>query len=257
MKKLLSLALALVLCVSLAACGGKEPAPSEPAEPAPAESAPEPAPESNGGNEEQTQALSEAYNQVVDVYNEVADAAEANGWMADEAVAAEISAIGESVEPIGTALSEDMSLLEGEDLDALPGFLTDEILPQLQALNEKVSVPYEEAPADEGGSEDEPASGTAVVTGEALKPLAEVYNEIAPSYNELYETAEANGWMEDEQTAAEIQALGATMSYIGAGLTEDPSILEDVDIDGLTEQLGQFPAAMEEIAERVSVPYGG
>lgn len=265
MKKILSLALALVLCVSLAACGGKEPETSEPAPapaentpaaPAPAEPEPVAEPESDGGpTDEQRQALADAYNQVVDVYNEVVDNAEANGWMADETTAAKIEVLGATVEPVGTALSEDISMLEGADFDALPGILTDEVLPELQTLSEKVSVPYEGA--DEGGSEAEPASGEAVVTDESLAPLAEVYNKMAPVYNEIYENAEANGWLDDEQTAAELQGLTAILGMVGSGLTEDPSLLEDADTDALIEQLEVMYGAFGELSERVSVPYGG
>lgn len=261
MKKILSLALALVLCFSMAACGGKEPAKNEPA-PAPAENTPAPTPapaepEADGEpTGEQLQALKDAYNQIVDVYNEVIDNAEANGWMADETTAAEIQVLGATVEPVGTALSEDMSMLEGADFDALPGILTDEILPELQKLNEKVSAPCEGA--DEGGSEDEPASGATVVTDEALAPLVNVYNELANIYNEVYPVAEANGWLADEQTSTELNVVNGMLLDFGAGLGGEPSSLDGVeDMDGLVEQLQNLVPELEKIGERVSVPYGG
>lgn len=267
MKKILSLVLALALCASLAACGGKEPAKSDPAPapaestpsaaPAPAEPEPAPEPESDGGpTDEQRQALADAYNQVVDVYNEVLDNAEANGWMADEATAAEIEVLGATVEPVGTALSEDMSMLEGADFDALPGILTGEILPELQKLNEKVSVPYETA--DGGDAEAEPASGAPVVTDEALVPLANAYNELANIYNEVYPVAEANGWLADEQTATELNVMNGMLLDFGAGLAGEPSSLDGVeDMDALVEQFQNLVPELEKIGERVSVPYGG
>lgn len=95
-----------------------------------------------------------------------------------------------------------------------------------------------------------------VVTDEALKPLAEAYNEVAPVFNDVYTTAEANGWLNDEQTAAELDALTGVLSYIASGLTDDPSKLEDADIDALIEQLQVFGSGLEEMTERVSVPYG-
>lgn len=111
------------------------------------------------------------------------------------------------------------------------------------------------------GGGDEPASsdegGAGVVTDEALKPLAEVYNKIAPIYNEAYENAETNGWMEDEQTAAEIQALSAMLGPVGTGLAGESDMLDGADIEGLTTQLEELIPAIEELAERVSVPYEG
>ena len=117
-----------------------------------------------------------------------------------------------------------------------------------------------ESDAGTGTAEPVNASSTEgnedVVTDEALIPLAEVYNEIAPVFNDAYTTAEANGWLNDEQTAAELDALTGTLSYIASGLTDDPSKLEDADIDALIEQLQVISSAMEELTERVSVPYG-
>lgn len=110
-----------------------------------------------------------------------------------------------------------------------------------------------------GGDEPTPTdnAGTGVVTDEALKPLAEAYNKLAPIYNEAYENAEANGWMEDEQTAAELQALGGTLSGIGAGLSGESDMLEGADIDGLVKTLEGLVPSVEELAQRVSVPYEG
>lgn len=96
-----------------------------------------------------------------------------------------------------------------------------------------------------GGSDDE-----------QLKKLAEVYNQVAPIYNEAYTTAEENGWLADEQTAAELNGLSGMLSYIGSGLTEDSSKFEDADIDALIEQLEVLRPAVEELVQRVSVPYG-
>lgn len=55
-----------------------------------------------------------------------------------------------------------------------------------QTMLERVSEPYE------GGGD--AATDETVVTDGALKPLANAYNELANIYNEVYTTAEANGW---------------------------------------------------------------
>lgn len=262
MKKILALALALALCATLAACGGKETEAPAPAESAPAESAPAPAPaasepeaSSDGPTDEQVAALTDAYNQVVDAYNEAADRAEENGWTADEEAMAELDRIAEVMAPVGDALNAgDLSSLEGEDFDALTGKLLDYVS-QSQSMTEKFSVPCESG--EEVGSEDA-ASGEAVIADEALKPLAEAYNKLAPAFQELYVTAEANGWMEDETTAAEIQGLTAVLGFIGSGLTEDPSLLEGTDFDELIGKLEtEIAPAIDALAERVSVPRGG
>lgn len=219
MKKILSLLLALVMCASLAACGGS----------------------SDGPTDAQLKALTDAYQQVAGVYNDAANRAQENGWTADEQTLASLNAIGDSLEPIGLALNGDMASLEGADFDALPAAVL-EHLPTAQALLEKVSEPFD-------------AGGAAVITDEALKPLANAYNEVANLYNEVYTAAEANGWLADEQTAAELDAVYAMVTYTGSGLSDDPSKLEDVDLDALAEQLQQLSPALEEMGQRVSVPY--
>lgn len=266
MKKILALALALSLCATLAACGGKEADTPAPAEAAPAESAPaaaEPEPAAAGGpTEEQIKALTDAYNQVVEAYNKASDTAVENGWTVDLDVQADLDAVAEVMFPIGDALNAlnagDLSALEGEDYDALTSKLLDYVSLS-NSMTEKFSVPYEGETEDESGSEAAAASGEALdVTDEALKPLADEYNKIAPLFNELYGTAEANGWLEDEATAAELQGLTGLLSFIGAGLTEDPSLLEDTDFDELIEKLEtEIVPAIETVSERVSVPYGG
>ena len=96
------------------------------------------------------------------------------------------------------------------------------------------------------------------MTDEALIPVANAVNEVAPIFNEVYETAEANGWLEDEQTATELQTVMGTLTFTQSALTDDPSKLENVtDFDALANSILQLAPALEEIAERVSVPYEG
>ena len=44
---------------------------------------------------------------------------------------------------IGKGLTEDISLLDGSDFDALIDYLENEFPPALEELSERVSVPYE------------------------------------------------------------------------------------------------------------------
>ena len=97
-------------------------------------------------------------------------------------------------------------------------------------------------------------SGTSI-TDEQIKILAEAYNQIAPLYNEVYVAAEKNGWLNDEQTAAEINAVGSTMGVIGQALTEDISMVEGADVDALPELLLQFVPELEKMAQKVAAPF--
>ena len=97
-------------------------------------------------------------------------------------------------------------------------------------------------------------SGTSI-TDEQIKTLAEAYNQIAPLYNEVYVAAEKNGWLNDEQFAAEINAVGGTMGVIGTALTEDISMLEGADVDALPELLLQFVPELEKMAQKVAAPF--
>ena len=97
-------------------------------------------------------------------------------------------------------------------------------------------------------------SGT-TITDEQIKTLTEAYNQIAPLYNEVYVAAEKNGWLNDEQTAAEIDAVGSTMGVIGTALTEDISMLEGADVDALPALILQFVPELEAMAKKVAVPF--
>lgn len=237
MKKLISLALALAMCVSLAACGGGG------SEGGGVSSEPASSSSSGGGpTDAQLKALTEAYNAVAVPYNDIALKAQENGWMADAETNTKINTISAMLEPIGNALTGDMSSLEGADFDELVLSLQ-ELQPDLDELAAKVANPFE--------------GNATAVTDEALKPLANAYNDLVPVFNEVYEAAEANGWLADEQTSAELDAVYGIVTYVGSGLSDDPSKLEDADLDGLVGQLQQFGPALEEIGQRVSVPYGG
>lgn len=242
MKKKLSLLLVLVMCLSMAACGGDSSEVDEIAVEESSESAQEQDTTEGTPTDEQMQALTDAYNQVATIYNDVATAVNENGWVNDEQTATDIQMIGDVLEPIGVALTEDLSALYGADFDTLPDVLL-EFIPELEAMAEKVAEPYEE-------------EGMTVVTDEKLVPLANALNEVVPIYNEVYVAAEANGWLADEQTAAELQAVVGTLTFTQSALTDDPSKLEEVtDIDALTDSILQLGDALSEVAERVSFPY--
>ena len=50
--------------------------------------------------------------------------------------------------------------------------------------------------------------------------------------------------------------LSLMLGFIGKGLTEDISLLDGSDFDALIDYLeNEFPPALEELSERVSVPY--
>lgn len=100
-------------------------------------------------------------------------------------------------------------------------------------------------------------NSNAEISDEQLKALREAYNQAAPLFNEVYTAVEKNGWMADEQTAAEVQAVNGTLATIGKALTEDLTMLDGSDFDKLAKTVLEFVPALEEMLERVSVPYEG
>ena len=149
MKKILALLLSLMLALSLTACGGDD-TPDTPVdeEPAPvtdeAENPDEDEKVPEGRiTDEQLAALTAAYNNVAVPYNEIATAVNENGWMNDEQTAAEMKALSDTLGFIGKGLTEDISLLDGTDFEALIDKLENELLPAMDEMSERVSVPYE------------------------------------------------------------------------------------------------------------------
>ncbi|MCH5343948.1 MAG: hypothetical protein J1E64_07905 [Acetatifactor sp.] len=230
MKKLVSLLLVLVMCATLAACGSKGNTTS---------GTPSSAPSSTDGpTDAQLQALTNAYNQVAVLYNDVAITADANGWTADEETTAAIQTIGDMLDPVGQALAGDMSALAGANFDTLPDTLL-ELLPDLEALSEKVAVPYQ--------------GGASAVTDEDLVLLAEAYNEATVLFNDIYTTANANGWMANADYAVELEEVRVTLGEIASALANDPSSL---NVDETMEWLQNLISQSEDLAAQVSVPYG-
>ena len=119
-----------------------------------------------------------------------------------------------------------------------------------QLFEEPVVTDEAETPAED----EEVPEGR--ITDEQLADLTAAYNNVAVPYNEIATAVNENGWMNDEQTAAEMKALSDTLGFIGKGLTEDISLLDGSDFDALIDYLeNEFPPALEELSERVSVPY--
>ena len=95
------------------------------------------------------------------------------------------------------------------------------------------------------------------ISDEKLAELTEAYNNVAVPYNEIAKLVNENGWMADEQTNAEMNALNSTLETVAAALT-DISKLDGVDVDALIASLSdELPGALVELKDRVSVPYEG
>lgn len=113
------------------------------------------------------------------------------------------------------------------------------------AVTDEVETPAEDEEVPEGR-----------ITDEQLADLTAAYNNVAVPYNEIVGMVNENGWMDDAQTAAEMEAMGNVLGFIGHGLTEDISALDGTDFEALIDKLeNELPPALEELSERVSVPY--
>ena len=126
--------------------------------------------------------------------------------------------------------------------------------------DDTTDTPVDEDPAPVTDEAETPAEDEEVpegrITDEQLADLTAAYNNVAVPYNEIATAVNENGWMNDEQTAAEMKALSDTLGFIGKGLTEDISLLDGSGFDALIDYLeNEFPPALEELSERVSVPY--
>ena len=150
MKRLLTLTLALVMSLSLTACGGSDDDASSSDVNDVSTSVSEPAEDGSGDasvpegriSDEKLAELTEAYNNVAVPYNEIANLVNENGWMADEQTKAEMNALNSTLETVAAALT-DTSKLDGVDVDALIASLSDELPGALVELKDRVSVPYE------------------------------------------------------------------------------------------------------------------
>lgn len=237
LKKLVSLLLALVMCASLAACGGKSTGASIPSSTGTPSSAPS---STSGPTDAQFEAMADAYNQVADLYNDVVDMAEANGWTADPETQATLELIGITMQPVGEAMNGDMSALEGTDFDAAPDAIL-AYLPILEELSELVATPY---------------GGTSISTDEQFEALTDAYNQVAVLYNDVINKAEANGWGAAPEVVDIFGQANELLTPVGEALNGDLSALDGIDLDELTNELLEIVPILENWSELVAVPYG-
>jgi len=220
MKKLISLLLALAMCLSLAACGGgpdKQPA-------------------------------IDAFNNTSKTFNDFAAAVNEDIESYPDEFITIMTDMANLLNEYEALLSGDTDLSEEQLSEMIAWFGTvDEWVAETKTELEAMA-------ADSAATA--PADG-AEITQEQLEALTAAYNTVAPLYNEAYIQAEANGWLNDATTAAEIEAMSSTLGVIGTALTEDLTMLNGSDFDGLTSTLLQLEAPLNELIERVSASYGG
>lgn len=216
MKKVISLLLALVLCVSLAACGG-----------------------SKGPSDEQLTAITNAYNEAADLYEEISSNAQANGWMDDQETADAIKALGDKLDPIGKALDSKKfsDLGKDVDFDTLPGEIRG-YLPELEALEEKVSK--------------KPLNIPEAIMDTWLSACT----ELRQLYDEAYALADTNGYLaaQDEYVT---YWLGAIKEYLEeeleAGFPNNPEYLEDEE--SFTKKYRHYLSAVHDVRMGLDIPY--
>ena len=224
MKKLISMLMAGVLCLSLAACGGVDRTAAQ-------------------------SAMDSVANALTDTAALLEEKLETSDVFSVEELAKSLDAISQEL----TALKSD---LDSEDV-------TQERLDEIAQLTAAYEAQVKEIYAQAEQLEDTPTSTGLVdmngneVTMETLSALVEAYDAVAVPYNEIAVAVNENGWMADAQTAAEMEALGNVLGFIGEALTNDMALLDGSDFDALISTLESFLPELDGLAERVSVPYAG
>ena len=224
MKKLISMLMAGVLCLSLAACGGVDRTAAQ-------------------------SAMDSVANALTDTAALLEEKLETSDVFSVEELAKSLDAITQELTALKADLdSEDVTqerLDEIAQLTAAHEAQVKEIYAQAEVLPD---APVSTGLTDKNGNE---------VTIETLSALTEAYDAVAVPYNEIAVAVNENGWMADAQTAAEMEALGNVLGFIGEALTNDMSLLEGSDFDALISSLESFLPELGGLAERVSVPYAG
>lgn len=224
MKKLISMLMAAVLCLSLAACGGVDRTAAQ-------------------------GAMDSVANALTDTATLLEEKLATADVLAVEELAKSLDAITQELTALKTELdSEDVTqerLDEIAQLTAAYEAQVKEIYAQTEQLPD---APVSTGLTDMNGNE---------VTIETLSALTEAYDAVAVPYNEITVAVNENGWMADAQTAAEMEALGNVLGFIGEALTNDMSLLDGSDFDALISSLESFLPELDGLAERVSVPYAG
>ncbi len=190
------------------------------------------------------QAAVDAHTALVEAYNELGALINENGTLVTPETA---SAVAE----IADVLSAYTEELESADLTQERA---DEIVEELNGYTDLIAeykaLVEEEIAASAGTDGVE-------ITPEQLQALTDAYNTVAPTFNEAYDTAEANGWLADETTVTELTALSASLSVIGEALSGDLSALAGSDFDELPGAVLGLSEGIDELMARVSVPYQG
>ena len=225
MKKFFALLLALMMCLSLSACGGSE---------------------------VDTQPAIDAFNEASTAFNTLADEVNANPDAFDDEFIADLQEMSASLSEYQATLESGEALTEENVNDLVSAF--GEVKTWADDAYVQVQEQLEAAETDTGLTD---RNGEPVTQG-TLDALTAAYNAVAVSYNAIATNASENGWMADAQTAAEINALSTTLGAVGTALSEDLTQLDGSDFEGLIDQFSnELPPALEELAERVSVPYEG
>ena len=216
MKRLVSLLLAGVMCVSLAACGGgvdKQPA-------------------------------IDAHNAAGAAVNELTAIINAD----PDSYAEYVSDMQELVNQLNQCGDY---LANGKDIeqDALDEWVT--VCKEIEQWAKDAKAEIEAAPAPA------PESGGEGPTEEQLNTLKQLYNQIADAYNDAADKAQENGWLEDEQTSVELNTVLTVMEPVGEMLSAGTIDLSGEDCDQVIEQFRLLVPALEEMADKVSVPYEG
>ena len=222
MKKIFAAVIAMALSLCLVACGSDAP---------------------------DKQPAIDAFNTANTAFTEVANKINAN-----------IDAVPEDLVDVmidmSGLLSEYKEILESDD--EIPQENLDEMIAWFDELNAWTAECSAELDTYlVGGNEIAADNEGTSITDEQMNTLTTLYNQLAPVYNQAYTDAEANGWLNDELTATELNAVAGTLGTIGTALTEDLSMLEGVDIDALVTSMQEMVPALNELAERVSVAYEG
>ncbi|MEG0765349.1 MAG: hypothetical protein RR403_04820 [Pseudoflavonifractor sp.] len=216
-KRLLALATALVLTLSLTACGEKV----------------------------DTSAMTSAFNATSAVYDETAKLMNDNMDKLDQQTIDDYKAISENLMELKTQI-ENESITQ-EEADAI----TEILKPMPDQLKEmKAAIETIIAAASAPAASDLPEG----ITQDQLDELAAVVAEIDPLYTEAADLAEQNGWFADDTTDQELTAIASLLDATDAGIA-DPTLFIDADIATYITNIKKLIPLVPPIIERVSVPF--
>lgn len=216
-KRLLALATALVLTLSLTACGEKV----------------------------DTSAMTSAFNATSAVYDETAKLMNDNMDKLDQQTIDDYKAISENMLELKSQI-ENESITQ-EEADAI----TEILKPMPDQLKEmKAAIETIIAAASAPAASDLPEG----ITQDQLDELAAVVAEIDPLYTEAADLAEQNGWFADDTTDQELTAIAGLLDATDAGIA-DPALFIDADIATYITNIKKLIPLVPPIIERVSVPF--